>query len=150
MKRFTAELVFRYGVKGWRRRRVLCESRLIRVDARSARAALAAARRYGKRVSMSYTNPNGDVYAIEFLGVADLEQLWLREEVWHWMFETLKPRGRLKPASRFRVFLKGGVVGDAWEAVPRELTNTSLLKPLRSRPRKRRKKVPVRGRRAGA
>ena len=68
MKRFTAELIFRYGVKGRSRRSVLCERRFVRLDARTPKAALAAARRYGVRESTWYPNPNGDIYAIDFVG----------------------------------------------------------------------------------
>jgi hypothetical protein len=153
MKNFTAHLIFRYGVKGSRRRRVLCEARLVTIEAGSARAALVAARRYGKKESNSYLNADGDTYAIEFLGVADLEDLtWSSDqEVWHWMYETDDPKGRLKPVRQFRAFRKDGKPRDTtkpppwWEAVPRWYADPALRKPVRSRATKR----PRRGRSRG-
>ena len=118
----------------------MCESRLITLKARSAREALAAARRYGKRESFWYLNPYSERYVIQFIGVADLDELTHApdREVWHWMYETLNPRGQLRPVSQFRVFRKGGIIGDAWEAVPREVADPTLLKSPRPRVNRRR------------
>jgi hypothetical protein len=113
--RFTANLLFRYTVRGCSRKRTLCESRLIVLSARSVSAAISAARRYGKSHSLSYFNPDGDLFKLEFIGVTDLIDLtYLNDnEVWYSMFVSRNPRGKLKPVSGFQACRKGGTVGDA-------------------------------------
>ena len=140
MTRFTANLLFRYSVRGRSRKRTLCESRLLVLSARSVSAAIAAARRYGKSYSRSYFNPNGDLFMLQFIGVTDLVDLTHLDdnEVWYSMFVSRNPRGKLKPVSSFQACRKGGTVGDAWWMVPREMVAPSDRKPIRSRKRKSR------------
>ena len=141
MKRFTANLLFRYGVRGRSRRRALCESRLIVINARSAASAIAAAKRQGKSYATSYFNPGGDLFELEFVGLIDLVELTHLgpNEVWYSMFVSRNPQGKLKPASSFQACRKGGVVGDAWWMVPREMVAPSDRKPIRNPGRKRKR-----------
>jgi hypothetical protein len=90
LKRFTASLLFTYGIRGHLRKRMICESRLIVLSARSVPGALAVARRYGKRECRSYFNPDGELFELKFIGVADLVDLTYldRNEVWYQIFES--------------------------------------------------------------
>jgi hypothetical protein len=150
LKRFTANLLFRYSVRGHSLKRALCESRLIELSARSIPAAIAAARRYGKSHSYSHFNPNGELFVLEFLGLIDLiDRTYLeRNEVWYSLFQSGNPRARLKPVKKFNACLKGGTVGNAWWMVPRDWAAPADRKPLRSGRRTTDRQEPMTSRKA--
>ena len=139
VRQFTANLLFTYAVRGRSRKRTLCESRFVLLNARTVPAAIAAARRYGRLEATSHFNPNGELFELKFVGLIDLiDRTHLgTSEVWYSLFVSKNPRGKLQPKSRFNVNRKGGTVGDAWWMVPREWVAPSDRKPIRSARRKR-------------
>jgi hypothetical protein len=103
--RYSAKLLFQFrvdlGADTGKRR--LCEERLITFHARSARAALAVAKRKGKQSEHDYANGEGNRVYFEFVGVMELVELGVEcdaDEVWYDIRERLLPmerRGKLVP-----------------------------------------------------
>ena len=107
--RYAARLLFQFRVVGSngksnRRRRYEEQIRVLRAS--SAEAALAKAKRIGKRAEMHYRNPRGEAVRFEFVGVLDLIQLGPEcepDEVWWAMYTLLAPaerRARLIPSNQ--------------------------------------------------
>lgn len=99
MQRFSAKLLFefRVAVDGVVGRRRLCEERIIVLHARSAKAALAQAKRKGKKGETRYRNGDGNPVHFAFIGVMDLLCLGLEcdpDEVWYDIVERLAPSER--------------------------------------------------------
>jgi hypothetical protein len=99
MNRYSAMLLFQFrvllGGKAGKRR--TCEKRIVSINARSARSALAQAKRKGKRAEFSYTNSEGNPVHFEFVGVTDLLELGVEcepDEVWYDMCELFLPMER--------------------------------------------------------
>jgi len=87
MKRFSAVLLFQFRKTGSTKKRRLCELRIITFKKRSAREALAHARRHGKADEINWVHFDGKRVYREFVGVAELMDLAIgtteseREEV---------------------------------------------------------------------
>lgn len=88
MTRYAAKLMYQFRVdkgRGTPKRR-LCEERTVLIDARSAGAALATARRKGRRAEHHYDNAFGATVYFEFIGVMELLALGAEcepDEVWY-------------------------------------------------------------------
>jgi hypothetical protein len=99
VNRYSAKLLFQFRVQigkdaGKRR---LCEERIIVLDARSAKSALAQAKRKGRKAEHHYRNSDGNPVYFEFIGVTDLLRLGVEcgpEEVWYDICERLLPMER--------------------------------------------------------
>jgi len=143
--RFAAKLLFRYGVRGREPTRTLCEARVVVLRAETPRAALVLARRHGKQEAYSYWNADGDRFAVDFLGIVDLVDLSVlgQEEMWYEMFNSSNPSRLLGSRKTFQAFRRGGTVGSAWFAVPREMAEPRLRKPIRSRASQKRRRRAV-------
>ena len=99
MNRYSAKLLFQFrvdlGVDTGKRR--TCEERIILIEARSASAALARAKRKGSEAEHDYKNDEGNTVLFEFIGVMDLLCLGLEcdaDEVWYDIHERLSPMER--------------------------------------------------------
>jgi hypothetical protein len=98
-RRYAAKLLFQWRVavgrvSGVRR---LCEERILTLQARTARRALASAKRLGKVAEFHYENSDGDPVYFEFIGVMDLLHLGLEcdeNEVWYEIKERIAPMER--------------------------------------------------------
>ena len=143
--RFAAKLLFRYGVRGREPRRTLCEARVVVLKAETARAAWMRARQQGKQEAYSYWNAEGERVAVDFLGIMDLVDLSVlgQDEMWYEMFNASNPSRLLGSRKKFQAFRRGGTVGSAWFAVPREMAEPKLRKPIRSGPSQKRKRRAV-------
>jgi len=99
MKRYSAMLLFQFRVdlgedSGKRR---ICEERIVLIEARSAKSALAKAKRKGQRAKYDYENDEGNRVYFEFIGVMDLLCLGGEcdaDEVWYDIYERLSPMER--------------------------------------------------------
>jgi hypothetical protein len=97
--RYAAKLLFQFRVMvgndpGKRR---LCEERIVLIEAASAKAALAEAKRIGKKARHKYRNTDGNDVYFEFIGVLDLMHLGVEcepNEVWYDIKEMLTPMER--------------------------------------------------------
>lgn len=112
---FGAKLLFQWRVveDGKAKRRRLCEERVVLIRARSPKAALAEAKRYGVRESFKdpQRRPRGREVFFEFVGVVDLDDMLTDftehpTEVWYELRERIMPMERKKrllvPESRMR------------------------------------------------
>jgi hypothetical protein len=98
-QRFAAKLLFQFRVMigndpGKRR---LCEERIVVIEAASAKAALAEAKRIGKKAGHKYKNTDGNDVYFEFVGLLDLMHLGVEcepNEVWYEIREMLTPMER--------------------------------------------------------
>jgi len=97
--RFAAKLLFQFrvdlGADTGKRR--ICEERIITLRARSAKAALTAAKRRAKHEEYDYENSDGARVYFEFVGVMDLLELGIEcdaDEVWYEIVERLSPMER--------------------------------------------------------
>lgn len=97
--RFSAKLLFQFrvdlGAATGKRR--ICEERIVTIQARSARAALAVAKRKGRQSEHDYKNGEGNRVYFEFVGVLDLLDLGCEcesDEVWYDIIERLSPMER--------------------------------------------------------
>jgi hypothetical protein len=98
MARFAAKLLFAWDPEpdGIRRRRRLCEERIVTFEARSTRAALARAEAWGRRSTFEHRYTRA-VARFQFLGVLDLMELGLEcepGEVWYELRRRVRPRER--------------------------------------------------------
>ena len=98
-KPYSAKLLFQFRVVvgGQSSKRRICEERIVAFNARSARGALAAAKRRGKAAEFDYTNDEGNPVFFEFVGVMDLLHLGIEcgeDEVWYEIVERLNPMER--------------------------------------------------------
>ena len=78
-------------------KRRLCEERIIVLEARSAKSALAKCRQYGRRAEFDYRNTDGNTVYFESIGVMDLLRLGVEcgpEEVWYDIRQRLTPMER--------------------------------------------------------
>lgn len=99
LSRYAAKLFFQFrvvvnGDSGIRR---LCEERMIVFWAKSARSALAEAKRRGRAAQHRYRNDEGNPVHFEFVGVMDLLELGVEcdsDEVWYDIVERVKPMER--------------------------------------------------------
>jgi hypothetical protein len=106
--RFAARLLFQFRVdiKKCQKRRT-CEERTICFSARSPRAALKYAKRYGEKAQFTYLNTEGLKVHFEFVGITDILRLGEEcgpEEVWYDIRQMLQPmerRGTILPAEDF-------------------------------------------------
>jgi hypothetical protein len=99
MKAYSAMLLFQFRVvvDGDSGKRRTCEERIILLEARSARLALAQAKREGRGAQYSYLNSDGNWVYFEFVGVMELLQLGPEcgeGEVWYEIRERLLPMER--------------------------------------------------------
>ena len=129
MKRYSAKLLiqFRVTVDGIDGRLRTCEERIVVFLAKSAKHALATAKRKGVGVQHRYTNSDGNPVHIEFVGVMELLCLDPQcepGEVWY------EIRNHLLPMERADKFIPPEV---ALEAIRNETPN----------PRKIRKRPPT-------
>jgi hypothetical protein len=99
MKRYASKLLFQFRVvvagKSSSQRTV--EDRIVLINATSARAALAKARRIGKQREYDYTNNDGNRVYVELVGVTDLVSLdpeCLKDEVWYDIRTMMRPMER--------------------------------------------------------
>jgi hypothetical protein len=88
LNRYAAKLLFQYRVRvGAKDNRVrTCEERILVLNAATARAALAAAKRRGRASHLAYDNDDGNRVHFEFVGVMDLLKLGPEcddDEVWY-------------------------------------------------------------------
>ena len=97
-KDYAARLMFQWrvmvdGSPGVRR---TCEDRIVRVAAKSARAALTAVKRLGRSEQVTYKNSDGNPVHFEFIGVMELLRLdaYHPEEVWYDIVERVRPMER--------------------------------------------------------
>lgn len=98
-QRFAAKLLFQFrvvvdGESGVMR---LCEERIVLIRAPTARKALAAAKRRGKRAQHHYTNDSGNAVFFEFVGLMDLLHLGVEcdeDEVWYTITQRKLPMER--------------------------------------------------------
>lgn len=105
MKRYAAKLMFQFRVvvDGESSKRRTCEDRIVLIQAKSARAALSAAKRRGKESEFRCLNDEGNPVYFEFVGIMDLLELGIEcreDEVWYDIVERLSPmerRSRLIP-----------------------------------------------------
>ncbi|MBX9581803.1 MAG: DUF4288 domain-containing protein [Gemmataceae bacterium] len=103
MNRYAAKLLFQFRVTagGKDNRRRLCEEQIVLIAARSAREALAAAKRRGREGVHRYRNGAGGLVRFEFVGVMELLHLGLQcapDEVWYDITRRVRPKER---ADRF-------------------------------------------------
>jgi hypothetical protein len=96
MKRYSAKLLFQFRVvvPGQQGKRRVCEDRIIVLNARSAKQALAKAKRAGANAEFDYINDQGNPVYFEFVGVMDLLELGIEcshGEVWYDIVERLLP-----------------------------------------------------------
>ena len=99
MKRYAAKLLFQFRVviNGDSAKRRTCEERIVLFEARTAKQALAAARRRGKSCELEYMNSKGHPVYFEFIGVMDLLELGLEaqaDEVWYDIVRRQQPSER--------------------------------------------------------
>ncbi len=98
MTRYAAKLLFQFRVmvKGNPGKRRICEEQIIKLEARSARRALNAAKRKGKAKQHTYHNSHGHKVYFEFVGVMELLCLEPcdRDEVWYEIVEHVTPKER--------------------------------------------------------
>jgi hypothetical protein len=99
MKRYAAKLLFQFRVvvDGDSGKRRICEERIITLEAKSARKALALAKRKGRMSQFLYKNSDGNPVHFEFIGVMDLLCLGIEcdeDEVWYDIVEHLLPLER--------------------------------------------------------
>ena len=128
--RYTAKLLFQYRVLVNGRSNIMrtCEERMVVFPARSARTALSAARRHGKRAEFQQENTAGNTVSFEFVGILDLLQLGPeceKDEVWYDIKVMKQPkerRNKLIPPER-------NLNAVYWEGANKPLKRT------RSRPR---------------
>jgi len=105
MPRFAVKVLFQFRVTVGRRsnHRRVCEERIVVISARSAKGALAAARRQAAREEFSYRDGVALVH-FEFVGVLDLVELVSGgHEVWFRLHERVTPmerRARILPPER--------------------------------------------------
>src|SRR5438445_620378 len=92
-KDYAAKLLFQWrvmvgGSPGIRR---TCEDRIVRLVAKTARAALTAAKRLGRSEQFTYKNSDGNPVHFEFIGVLELLHLdpCHSEEVWYDIVERV-------------------------------------------------------------
>jgi antitoxin (DNA-binding transcriptional repressor) of toxin-antitoxin stability system len=95
-KEYAAKLLFqfRFGSKNRSNKRRLCEERILRFQASSAKVALATAKRKGREAQHKYLNSDGNAVHFEFVGVMDLLHLGPEceeDEVWYEFFARLSP-----------------------------------------------------------
>ena len=98
-QRFAAKLLFQFrvvvdGESGVMR---LCEERILLLRAPTAREALAAAKRRGKRAQHRYTNDAGNAVFFEFVGLMDLLELGVEceeDKVWYTITQRKLPMER--------------------------------------------------------
>ncbi len=97
-KDYAVKLLFQWrvmvdGSPGIRR---TCEDRIVCLAAKSARAALAAAKRSGRSEQFTYKNSDGNPVHFEFVGVMELLRLdsYHPEEVWYDIVERVRPMER--------------------------------------------------------
>lgn len=101
MNTYAAKLLFQFritvgGVDGKRR---ACEERITLIKSRTARQALAEAKRRGAESEHDYTNNEGSPVQFEFVGVMDLMHLGIECEpstVWYDITDRLLPFERRK------------------------------------------------------
>jgi hypothetical protein len=75
----------------------LCEERIIVLESRNARAALALAKRRGIAAQYRYNNGDGNPVFFEFVGILDLLELGAecdKDEVWYNIVQRVKPMER--------------------------------------------------------
>ena len=99
MKRYAAKLLFQFRVTidGDSGKRRICEERIVLLNATSGRAALAQAKRRGKKAQSNYENSDGNPVRFEFIGIQDLRCLdpeCENDEVWYDIVERLLPSER--------------------------------------------------------
>jgi hypothetical protein len=99
MPRYAAKLLFQYRVEvnGRFGKRRLCEERIINFTARSSRDAMRFAKRRGQGGEYSYTNSQGNLVAVDFVGIMDLIKLGREADadvVWYEMVERVLPMER--------------------------------------------------------
>jgi hypothetical protein len=96
-RRYAAKLLFQWRVAGSSGVRRLCEERILSLTARTARRALASAKRLGKAAEDHYENSDGNPVYFEFIGVMDLLHLGLEcdeDEVWYEIKDRIAPMER--------------------------------------------------------
>lgn len=99
--RYSAKLLFQYRVIVGGKSNVMrtCEERMVVLRARSARSALARARRRGNAAEFQQINPAGNKVFFEFVGVLDLLRLGPEceeDEVWYDIKVIKQPKERSK------------------------------------------------------
>jgi hypothetical protein len=99
MTRYAAKLLFQFrvSVDGKSLKRRLCEERIVVVRAKSARVALALAKRKGRASHDRYKNAHDDWVNFEFIGVMELLCLdpeCEKDEVWYELRKRLLPSER--------------------------------------------------------
>jgi hypothetical protein len=100
-ERYSAKLLFQYRVVVRGRSNVMrtCEERMVVLKAKTARAALALAKRRGKTSQFLERNSDGNPVHFEFVGVLDLLCLGpecLEDEVWYDIRSIKKPMERAR------------------------------------------------------
>src|SRR5258708_3573054 len=96
MNTYAAKLLFQFRVTvdGDSGKRRLCEERIVLIKERSAKKALATAKRKGIKSEHNYKNGDGNPVAFEFIGVMELLHLGAEceaDEVWYEIRERLLP-----------------------------------------------------------
>jgi len=99
MKRYAAKLLFQFRVviDGDSGKRRICEERIITLEAKAAKKALALAKRKGLMSQFRYENSDGNPVHFEFIGVMELLCLGPeceKDEVWYDIVEHLLPLER--------------------------------------------------------
>ena len=123
-KQFAARLLFQFRVKSSKARRLNCEERIILLETRSAKEALALAKRKG-RAAQATPKSSGSNFYIEFVGVLDLLHLGIEceeGEVWYEIKEIVDPiKRRAKLIRSDRELLFRGRTSDAeWQKYEKE------------------------------
>jgi len=103
MPRFSAKILFQFrpAARSSRAQMRLCEERIVRFDAASARGALAKAKEIARRASFTYRATDGGRVRFEPLGILELMELGVETvagEVW-WELCRRKVPGRGRPRS---------------------------------------------------
>lgn len=110
-KRYAAKLFFQFRVivPGEQSKQRTCEERIIVMNAATAQAALAHAKRKGKEGQHSYVNSDGNRVRFEFIGVMEMIDLGSEcgdDEVWYEIKSRMEPSERknrfIPPESELR------------------------------------------------
>jgi len=97
--RYAAKLLFQYRVVVDGQSNVMrtCEERIILLEAPTARAALALAKKHGRKAQHRYKNNEGGLVHFEFVGLMDLLHLGVEceeGEVWYDITQRKLPMER--------------------------------------------------------
>jgi hypothetical protein len=101
MLRFAAKLLFQFRVRvdGESGKRRICEERIVVLQAKASKQALAQAKKKGKAAEFHYRNSDGNPVHFEFVGVLDFRHLGIEcgaDEVWYDIVQRLRPSERKK------------------------------------------------------